>query len=293
MAMTAVSGVSRFPRSADVPRWPSSTRTRSCLQPISRWPLRPHRRDILFQLGDIQRLQLALRLFTADARLEPTVHIEDVRRARIERPGVGDDSRQHHRRHEEIDRPADFQPVETLLRDPDDGERMPTDAHVPSNDVRPHPEALDPEPVAEHDDGMAIPDCDRPRPRAAGPSTAVCRAHRSSCRSRCSRSRVRVAPSIVRFTASVRSAISPENTRWPSRRPRYAGYDQVRSPVVQPLRSPAGFSRTSSRGCSTGSDSSSSLSMMLKIAVFAPMPRASVSTTTIVNPGCSTSRRLA
>ena len=120
----------------------------------------------------IQRLQLGLGLLAARRPAEASVDLKMYAAPRIERAAVGHDVRQHHRGHEEIDRPANLQPVEAFLGDADDRERVAPDAHVRPTMSGAHAEALDPEPVAEHDDGMAAPRSDRLRPTTAGPSAA-------------------------------------------------------------------------------------------------------------------------
>jgi hypothetical protein len=47
---------------------------------IRRPPPGVHHRDVLLELGEIQRLKLALRLLAADAGLEASVNIEDMSR---------------------------------------------------------------------------------------------------------------------------------------------------------------------------------------------------------------------
>ncbi len=86
------------------------------------------------------------------------------------------------------------------------------------------------------------------------------------------------------------SALKPA---MPCCRSRNIGWENARSSVVRPRKVPGPSSWTSSPGASTASARSTTWSSREKIAVLAPMPRPSVSTTTAVKPGARPSERMA
>jgi hypothetical protein len=124
----------------------------------------------------------------------------------------------------------------------------------------------------------------KPRPSgAATPSVgrrfAVARAPRTTSGS----------PSPERLNRVLVSAASPSNDRTPARQSRKSGSEAVSRPIA--TCRPQTITRRSGSGY--GSGRSSTPLTMLKMAVVAPMPIASVATTAMVNPGLRRSERSA
>src|SRR6187200_848167 len=71
------------------------------------------------------------------------------------------------------------------------------------------------------------------------------------------------------------------------------GYDCIRVPMLLPLFAPCWYSITSSSGFCTGSLRSTIWSISVKIAVFAPIPRASDRIATVANSGLRDRLRIA
>src|SRR5262249_12850763 len=152
-----------------------------------------------------------------------------------------------------------------------------------------------PEIVADHDDGMATGDAVVVRRKSAAdsrrglkhrevvPETMATRARPASCGAAV------LGPVTEMFDRSnVPTAAMVPASFMPSRSPTYS---QVGASLRG--RAPGQYSTklTRSSGCGTGSVRSISPSMTLKRVVLAPMPRASESTATAVNPGLRRMRR--
>ena len=100
---------------------------------------------------------------------------------------------------------------------------------------------------------------------------------------------VSVCAPMERCTAVGQCASTPEKTVLWSRRPSYIGCETGVRVLdwddERPEKGPGASSTTSRCASATGSRRNRTWSISPKIAAFAPMPRASVITTTAVNPG--------
>jgi hypothetical protein len=87
----------------------------------------------------------------------------------------------------------------------------------------------------------------------------------------------------VRFASTGQTPATSSNASAPCCKSFSSGTDIPTFSAWRPVRSSR--TRTSCSGFGNGSGRSSTASTTLKMAVFAPMPKASVKTTTAVNPG--------